>query len=474
MASGQFSVSLQENLLVLLAFNERAGNIIRNAVDPKIFGSVHYREIVQRIYDFIDQYHKPPGDHLPDLLEDELASDKPSAKLYLELLDAIFSQRETINEKYTLDRLEAFVRLQTLKGSIIRATEAMQDEDLDKAEEHLNAGMKTRLSLFDPGMSLMQGLDIALAGQVRQKVIPTGIKGLDDANFGPGAGEFHLFLGPPKKGKSWWLVHMAKQCILHRHRVAVLTLELSQAQWTQRLLQNLFSLPRHKAKVPVSRFELDGTGKLLRITRDEITGRMALDDPHARRVLTKKLTRMYSKDNIVIKQFPAGQLTVRGISNYLDMLEQSIGFIPDDLIIDYPDYMEIDPANYRHESAALFNNLRGLAVQRNIAITVASKLNREGSKAKQSNSSQVGEDFSRIYTADSILVYSQTEQEKRLGLARLSAGETRVADRDGFTLVIAQAYPIGQFVLDSVYLSDMYPGFVENLIANEPAQGPTI
>lgn len=464
MAGNGLSISLQENLLVLLCFDEASSLLIRNSVEPHLFSSAIYRDIISRVYDFIDQYKRPPGDHLSDLLEDQLASDKPSAKLYLELLEAVHDQRNNIKADFTMQRLEDFVRKQTLKNSIIQANDAIQDEDLDKAEEILNNGLKTRLNTFSPGLDLTQGLDKALAGSTRQDVVITGLNGMDEAQFGPGRGELHLFIGPPKRGKSWWLVHMARQCLLGKYKVAVITLELSEPAWTQRLIQCLFSIPQQAAKkIAVTRIKTDDAGRLLSIERDDITGRMALTDPHAGRVLHKKLERFHARDNVVVKRFPASTLTVRGLNNYLDMLERSADFVPDFVIIDYPKYMHIDPDNYRIAVGLLYDQLRGMAVERNCGVIVASESNREGAKSKMVTETHAGEDYSRIFTADSIVTYSQTLDEKKIGLARLFASNSRVALRDGFVLMISQAYQIGQFCLDSVHMGDNYFGLVEDL-----------
>lgn len=468
----RLSVSLQENLLILLVFSDRASALIRNAVDPHLFSTQIYRDVVIRVYDYIDQYHKPPGEHVADLLEEKLGKDKPSSGLYIELLDAIHEQKDNINEEYALNQLGAFVRQQTLKSSIIRASEAIQDGDLDRAEEDLNAGLKTRLSLFAPGMSLAEGLRTAFAGQVRHDIVPTGIKELDEAHLGPARGEFHLFIGPPKRGKSWWLVHMTKRCILHRLKVIYVTLELSEGQIAQRMLQSLFSIARHKTKVPVSHLHSNEFGQLLRIERDVITGRLSIDDPSSRKAIEQKLGRLRGRENLVIKQFPAGMLTVRGLTNYLDMLERSASFQPDMLVIDYPDYMQLDPKNYRLEIGALYNDLRGVAVERNIGIIVASRSNREGTKARLITESHAAEDYSRIYTADTVLTYTQTPAEKDLGLARLFVSNTRVADRDGFVLLISQAYQIGQFCLESAAMADSYWGHLEQATAANGQHAP--
>lgn len=454
--SDRLSVSLQENLLVLLCFSARAAPLIRNAVEPRLFSSQQYCDVAVRAYDYLDRYKKPPGEHLPDLFGDIAESSDAEGKQLVALLEDLYRAKETVNEDYALAQLEHFVRQQSLKGSIIAASEALQEGDLESAEEELQKGLKQRLAVFSPGISLADGVRAAYGKQVRRDIVPTGIQPLDDAHLGPARGEFHLFIGPPKRGKSWWLIHMTKHCLLQRLKTVYVSLELSEAQIAQRLLQSLFSLTRHKTRVPVTRLRLDDLGRLLEFSKETLSGRMSIDDASTRPIVEKKLKRMYGADNLVIKQFPAGALTVPGLRAYLEMLERAAGFVPDMLVIDYPDYMKIDPRNYRFEIGAVYNDLRGLAVERNIGVVAAKRSNREGTSAKMVTEIHAAEDYSAIYTADTIFTYSQTAAEKELGLARLFVSNTRVADSDGFVLLMSQAYPVGQFCLEAVRMHDTY------------------
>lgn len=455
------SVSLQENLLVLLTFNPQASSLIRNSVPSKYFSSQQYRDIAERIYAYQDQFKKPPGDHLPDMFEDELRSKEAKHAPYQDIFAAIGEQRDRVNEAYILGQLEAFVRQQSLKSSIISASEAIQEGDLDKAEVVLQDGLKTRIQAFVPGINLTEGIRSIYNKSIRQNVLPLGIPELDKWDLGPAAGEFHLFIGPPKRGKTWWLVHVAKRALIHRMKVLVVTLELSEGQWAQRLIQSLFSMNRRAAEVPITRLVSDDLGRLLRFERDKLTGRLSLDDHATRPAVEKRLARMHGTENLMIKQFPAGQLTVKGLEAYLDMLERATRFIPDVIVIDYPDYMKINANNYRLELGAVYNDLRGVAVSRHAAVVVASKSNKEGAEAKLMKGTHAGEDYSKIYTADTIMTYSQTLPEKDLGLARLFVESTRVAERDGFIVLLSQAYPVGQFCLSSTLMLDRYWGLLE-------------
>lgn len=448
MPSDSFPVSLQENILALLAFHREAGTIVQNSVEPALFGSQLYREVAVRVLAYWEQYRKPPGEHLADLFDEELGG--PRAQEFGQLLSALFALSQHINEKYVLSQLEGFVRRQSLKGSIIAASEALQINDLEKAEEELLAGIRKKIAAFSPGSRLKEGLREALAGTVRRDVILTGIPEFDKAQLGPGRGEVHNFMGPPKRGKSAWLVHMTKQALLQRLRVNYITLELSEPQIHQRVIQSLFSLPRHKARIPVTRIRSNEVGHMISWEKESISGRLSLDDPSAREQIEKKLSRFHSADFLVVKQFPAGLLTPSALLSYLDSLERAERFIPDVLVIDYPDYMKLDPKNYRLEASALINRLRGIAVERNVAMLIAGRSNREGTKAKLVTETHAAEDYSRIFTVDTTFTYSQTAAEKALGLARIFASNTRVGNEDGFVVLISQAYALGQFCLESV------------------------
>jgi hypothetical protein len=145
---------------------------------------------------------------------------------------------------------------------------------------------------------------------------------------------------------------------------------------------------------------------------------------------------------------------------YLDGLERLHKFVPDVVIIDYPDLMELKGNDQR---IAIGNNnkmLRGIAVKRNHAQLVLSQSNRESAKSKLVDTTHASEDWSKIATADQVFTYSQTPAEKKLGLGRLFAAKTR--DEEGsFVTLMTQAYGMGQFCIDSCFLSSEYWDYLE-------------
>ena len=86
---------------------------------------------------------------------------------------------------------------------------------------------------------------------------------------------------------------------------------------------------------------------------------------------------------------------------------------------------------------------------------VVHQSNRAGAGSAKVTDVHVGEDFSVVQTVDKSITYSQTEQEKKLNLARLYVSKNR-NDEDKFTVLISQAYGIGQFCLESTMMHSKY------------------
>lgn len=450
----QLSGALQENVLTLVCTSDKHCQLVRNAVPSKLFSTYLYRDIVDRVYDYIDQFKAAPKDHLPDLCEDLLES-KEKGENTRALLEAVRDLSEGLNTDYVLSQLERFNRQQTLKLGIIQASEFIQAGNLDQAESIMEQSMRSRLSMFDAGMDLDQALKKIREPKGDNERLLTNIPELDRYGFGPTKKELHLMLAPPKRGKTWWLVHLAKQAMLQRWKALYITLEVSEEIIGRRALQSLFSLTyRETDSLWQSGFETDSIGRLIGFDK-EVLKRPAMSDPKAIKELAKKLSGFRQKRNLIIKSFPTGSLTINALRAYLDALESMKRFTPDIILLDYADLMRVDAANYRISLGNLYKELRGLAVERNVAISTASQANREGSTAKVIGDTHVAEDYSKIAICDAAYSYNQTRDERDLKLARLYVLAGR-NDKDRYSVLLSQNYDVGQFAVQSRMLDYDY------------------
>lgn len=463
------SAPLQLQLLALLSYSPTAAPLIRAAAEPELFAAVACREVAQRIYAYLDQFHTPPGEHLPEVLAELLAPASREAPLVAEVLGRLQALRaQPLNEAYLLGRLERWIRAQRLKAAVVQATEALQADDPDTAETALNGALRAGnpAQLFAPGLRLTEGVARIAELASRKDCVPLGIKELDTHLLGPAPGELHLFIAPPKRGKTWWQVHIGKHALIHRRNVVYISLEISEPLVAQRFVQSLFSVRRADAPVAVTRIHSDSLGRLVRLEKDTIRARPTFKGHQAEalRAVSTKLAQFHARDRLVIKAFPTGTLTMAALRAYLEALERAWSFVPQVLIVDYPDLMRIDTRNYRLDLGVLFKDLRGLAVERQLACVVATQSNRSGAQARLLTDVHTSEDYSKIFTADTVITYSQTLPEKELGLARLFVSNTRVGEADRFAVLISQAYAIGQFCLDSARMTDKYEQHVQTLI----------
>jgi replicative DNA helicase len=245
--------------------------------------------------------------------------------------------------------------------------------------------------------------------------------------------------------------------IMHRLKTVHITLEMSEGRVAQRYFQTLYSIAKRPEVSKVSKFKKDDFGVLTDFLQTDLTPRYSLQDPDIRQNLEKLINKWAIRqlNNIYIKEFPTSSLTLHQLEGYLDNLAATKKFYPDLLILDYPDLMKLDRNDLRLSLDDLVKKLRGLAVERNLALATVSQSNRAGAKAKLLDADAIAEAYSKTQHADVTITLSMTAAEKRLGLARLFVAAGR-NDQDGFTLVISQHYQTGTFILDSAMMPSDY------------------
>lgn len=468
--------SLQDSVAVLAVFSDESAPVVRASVDPSLFTSRVYRDIISRAYAFLDTYKKPPKEHIADELEDLLNKGDEHGELLgtvLKELHSLWTDKERgFVEAYVRTDLERFVRQQSLKIGVVQAHAAIMDGDLERAEEELTKALRARSVSFTPGITLKDAVKLLSSPDTFRDTLELGIPELDRHHLGPAKQELHLFIAPPKAGKSWWLTHCTKQAIhVKRWKGIYITLELSERLVARRELQALFHLKtRTDKKIIRPKFTFDDSNnKLISVDMTEVTSIASIENPKSVARYAKQIDNLRLDGRLLIKGFPTGSLTVHGIEAYLNLLDSVHKFVPDFVCLDYADLMRLDPTNYRLSLGELYKSLRGLAVERNFALITASQSNRSGASARLLRATDVAEDFSKIGTADCVLTYSATAQESRRGLARLHVAAGRVAE-DKFTVVLGQSYASGQFVLESFGMQREYWTFLPKVDDDEGDQ----
>ncbi len=151
---------------------------------------------------------------------------------------------------------------------------------------------------------------------------------------------------------------------------------------------------------------------------------------------------------------------------YLEGLERHDKFVPDMIIVDYADLFHIDASRKREETGIIYQDLRGIAVDRGCAMVTATQSNRAAEDVRLVDLKHLAEDYSKAAISDNIITYNQTPEEHALGVARLFCAKGR-NDEAFMQVLIAQAYGLGQFCLSNVRMYDdnQYWGAVDEAAA---------
>lgn len=457
--SNKLPGAFQENLATLVCFDPNAAGIIRNSVSLNMFESSVLRDIVSVAYDYYDRYQKPIADHLADEFEDIIndRKERRKAEYYEEVIGNIYSLSETIEAKYVLDKLEAFARQQSLKAGITGAVEAINNEDLDEAEKILGEALNKQLVTFQAGTFMSDISSLTAAMNDDAEHLPIGIPELERYGVTPVKGEVLLYIAPPKSGKTWFSMHCAKMGVIHRWRTLVITLEMPEKKYHKRLMQTFFSISKRAGeKYSTVKFDKNEYGHFVEFDQNAVEERPSFQDDNIVETMSKMIARIQKRAPLLIKHFPSGTLSVKNLVAYLDSLERLYNYVPELLIVDYPDIMKLNnPANKRTELDKIYVDLRGIATARNLAMVLPTQSSKEAKFAKQTTGEHASEAYSKKHHADTVLTYSQTREEKNVGLARLYVDAARY-DRDGFEVAISQCYALGQFCLDSAEINQEY------------------
>jgi len=462
-ADNNIQGALAENILTLLCFDDDAAGIIVNSVDVGLFESDIYKNIAQQVVAYYTKFKEAPKEHLADLLEEHLEDQKDTRKadLYQKILLNLYEFKDSINKKYVLDEVRTFVRQQKLKSGIVDATTYVREGELDKAENVLTGCLNSQIDLFEPGIFFA---DTTQSLRFFDDIVPTyqtGIKPLDEMRFGPAPGELLVVLAPANRGKTWFMIHLGKFCVMQHLKVLHVSLEMSEEKMTQRYMQTFFSFSKRKGENPYRSIKRDEMGRYID-TQPEMIERPSLDDHDAEMALAKRVDRVKNRLKLWVKRFPTNALTIQGLEAYLDALDRFEHYHPDVIIVDYADLMKLDSSNIRVDTGNVYKDLRRIGVERNCAMISASQSNRLGEDAKVITLKHLAEDYSKAATADNIIAYCQTSQEQRYGLARLFIAKARDEEREQ-SVIITQNYRIGQFCMDANRMDNRYWDTLEML-----------
>lgn len=454
--------NLQLELLVLLSFHDKEGELIRSAFDIELYDQKPIQRVAKKIYSFYDTFHTAPKTHIADIFKDFMVGEQ--RPLYEDLYSRLMQMKDGVNVEYTLTKFNSFLSHQILSKGIEDAYGAMEKGDLDSAKNILHAASKSSDSFTDLGLDISEAPE-AIYNEPPIREFTTGVAELDERGFFPARQELLLIIGLLGKGKTWMLVHLGANNLRMKKKILHISLEMGTKKVAERYIRSLFKLTKKKGMTVITGHLAVTPGGEYIYSQQTINA-AGIWDPGTREKLEASLSGQSNR--LIIKEFPPRVLTIPKLEAYINALEQQKGFVPDMLIVDYPDLFKLNPnGELRQEIGEVTMQLRRIAIERNMSVIGVSQSNRGGAKKiTPLNEEDLSEDFSKGMTADRIASYNRTPEEEDKNIARIHIVKNRDDERSK-DVVICQALDIGQF---SVSSTELHSDAFKNLLITLPSK----
>jgi replicative DNA helicase len=315
------------------------------------------------------------------------------------------------SREYFLDKIVNFAKLMGLKTAFDQSLGLIKrDPESESTWTKIQDILKTALLVdrnFEEGLNYFDTFEERYARmqqeeQARER-FTSGFEAIDDALLGGGChrGEIYSWIGLSGSGKSLALVGAALKNVTQLgKKVLYISLEMGEDSIAERFDAQIAGVDINKLQEMKDR---------VKAAFDDFT-----HDKDDRRML-------------VIKQFPAGSMTVATLKAYMQQL-QMMGFTPDLLVIDYIGEMKDYPGIPTYESRyRIVRDLRGLATEDNICIFTAMQPNKDAREAQKKDGlgdgviddTNLADSYGQIRPLDGCWSINQMQAEKEAGIARI-------------------------------------------------------
>jgi len=464
--------NIQEGIVALLCYDAESAPIL-DALVPIDAYDPFYKQVAAAATEFRTKHADVPGEHTWDIVNALGKKDEASADAYDLIFQSLEDMKGSIQSSYIIEQARNFARWSQLRKAWLKQGTALDRRDvegLEVAEAAIKESLEPLANMFDGGADMS---DVDTLAKIFNKddfeIIPSGIPEIDLNRCGPARGRLHCLMASSGRGKSMYLCHLTRQAAKRGKKVLYLSHEMDEGEVMQRLYQGAFGIAESGKVESVLKIRTTKDGVYDGMTRVvfEDGPRPTLKDDSARERMERNVEKAKGwLANIRVKTFGQNTMTAEGLKAYLDTIAMHTGFVPDLLVIDYLDLWRKNPQDIRGSLRLIYEDVKGIAMDRNMAIATVTQSNRSGVSSKIITEDQISEDFSKVMTADSVLTLAASDEEHAVGMARIFVAKNR-AGKARFQLAITQNYALSQFCLSSCLWEDV----IETDMLSQPMQG---
>lgn len=398
------SMSIERTILAQLISNEEFTRKTIPFLKEEYFQEKPDKILFQEIKKFIEKYNNLPTkesllielDNRRDISDTEHNSIIDSMKS-LEIKD--------FNKKWLMDNTEKFCKDKAVYNAILQGINIIQGKDKKYTAEAIPEILSDALAVgFDTNI----GHDYTTDGESRFDFYHKKEERIEfDLEFfnkitkgGLPQKTLNIVIAGTGVGKSLFMCHHAAACLMQGKNVLYITLEMAEERIAERIDANLMNLPMNDLENVSKKMFME---RLKRI-QDKTTGKL------------------------IIKEYPTASAHSGHFRALLNELTLKKSFKPDIIIIDYINICSssrfkgnANVGSYFYVKA-IAEELRGLAVENNVAILSATQLTRGGFNNSDVEITDTSESFGLPATADlmfAIISSEKLEEQNQLAVKQL-------------------------------------------------------
>jgi len=405
-------VSIEDEILTQLIYNEPYARTVAPYLKREYFES-RVNGIIFDEYDiFVKKYSNPPTKEAL-VLELETRSDvtEDEMKGIINKVGEIaqFAKREKPDFQWLIDTTETYCSDRAVYLAVMDSIGIIQGEDKKRTKNMIPELLADALSVsFDSNI----GHDYLDNADARWEFYHKKEKRLrfliEWLNLITGGGlpkkTLTILLAPTNAGKTLVKCHLAADFLMQGKNVLYITMEMAEERISERIDANLMgvdiadlrSLPKETFDSRLEQIRAKTTGKLM------------------------------------VKEYPTASAHVGHIRHLLRELRIKKRFIPDVIFIDYLNICASSRIRNGENTYVLVKSiaeeLRGLAVEQDVAIISSTQTNRDGWGSSDLELSNTSESAGLPATADLMIGIIVTDQLTQMGQMKLKQLKNRFSD----------------------------------------------
>lgn len=369
------------------------------------------REVFYRIQEFVTKYNSKPSREAIGLdIESNNKLSEDEHKRSMELVREL-NEPEPTDMQWLLDNTEQFCQDRAIYNAIMDSIAILDGKDKNRSKNALPELLSEALGVsFDShiGHDFLDDYEARYDFYHRKEErVPFDLEMFNTiTRGGMPRKSLNIFLAGTNVGKSLVMCHMAAANLEAGKNVLYITLEMAEEKIAERIDANLLNV---------------ATEDLVQLPRD---------------IYEKKIQRLRAKTEgkLIIKEYPTASSHVGHFRHLLNELNLKRNFAPDIIYIDYLNICTSSRisagANVNSYSyvKAIAEELRGMAVEKNVPIVSATQTTRSGYTNSDPGLEDTSESFGLPATADFMVALIRTEELDQLGQLMVKQLKNRYSD----------------------------------------------